>query len=426
MARNTIVIVDGYSTARELVSELNLRGGDCYHIQSVATPSDRLAASFDASPYRCNLGFLGTLAQAATALAELEPYAIVAGSEPGVEYAEALAAHMGLPTNRPDLAKARRNKFAMAQAVEAAGLSGSRQSIAHSAEEAVAWAHSQNSWPLVVKPTESAGSDGVVVCYDIEQVKAATERAISGENLLGLQNASALVQTFIDGDQYFVNVVSSNSRHTVTDVWRMTLRPVAGFSNAMEDWFLVNPRDPEIAKLVGYTLSVIDALGIANGPSVTEVRSSSQGPTLIETGARLNGPTMEREPYLAAGLHGTQASALADLLLKPDEFQATWIERAECDHKAFAKSFFIFTGPGEVTSTQGLAQIQKLTSYHSMYRRLKVGDRVSKTIDTVGRGGVVYWINESASQLRADITEFRRLDDAMELYAVSYQQEAAG
>lgn len=149
---------------------------------------------------------------------------------------------------------------------------------------------------------------------------------------------------------------------------------------------------------------------------------TKRGPALIETGARLNGPTMEREPYIHAGLKGTQATALAQQLVAPKLFEQEWVSRGGYKRKRLlAKSFFIFKGDGVVRSLDGLQNLKALSSFHSHIRPLSVGDRVALTTDTVGRGGVVYWISDYEASLLADIAEFRKMDDLGKLYAIDYQ-----
>lgn len=428
MSQNTkiIVIVDGYSTARELVAELNLLGATCIHVRSVETPPMRLAQAFDPKPYAADLGYLGSCAEAAAALKAHKPSAVVAGSEPGVEYAEELAAVMGLPTNDPAIGKARRNKQLMIEQIAAAGLLCARQHRVTTEAEAVEWAQLQDSWPIVIKPLESAGSDGVTICRSIEEIGRAVRRAIGKGNLLGIHNTALLAQTYLDGPQFFVNTVSRDGVHRITDAWEMRNRDVPGYANAMEDWILVDPEQPEIKDLFDYTLSAVTALGFRNGAAVSEVRLTSRGPALIETGARLNGPTMERAPYLTAGLKGTQATALAESLVDPARFAERWCQGiAFTRPRAIAKSFFIFRGDGVVAGVSGLEVLKDFPSWHSMYRPLAAGDRVALTTDTVGRGGVVYWLHDDIGTLLSDLRRFRDLDDANGLYEVDYARGAA-
>lgn len=95
-----IVIVDGYSTGRDLVRELLDRDVECLHLRSTAQVPASVAKSFDPAPYDADLGYLGGVVPAAAVLATLAPDEVIAGSEFGVTFAERLAHRMKLPTNR--------------------------------------------------------------------------------------------------------------------------------------------------------------------------------------------------------------------------------------------------------------------------------------------------------------------------------------
>lgn len=92
-----IVIVDGNATSMELVEELLARETECMHLQSSARSPASPLETFDISRYDTNLGFLGDPEAAATALATLQPHAIVAGSARGVLFADQVARLLGLP-----------------------------------------------------------------------------------------------------------------------------------------------------------------------------------------------------------------------------------------------------------------------------------------------------------------------------------------
>src|SRR5580698_10016499 len=90
-----VVIVDGYSTGRELVRELSRRGVMCLHVRSTARIPAAVGNCFDASAYYKDLGYLGPVTEAATALQIISPDAVVAGSEWGVTFAEFVAQDLG-------------------------------------------------------------------------------------------------------------------------------------------------------------------------------------------------------------------------------------------------------------------------------------------------------------------------------------------
>ncbi|MDQ7975972.1 ATP-grasp domain-containing protein [Paraburkholderia sp. SARCC-3016] len=411
-----ILIVDGYSTGRELVRELNQRGAICVHLRSTQQIPKLAAPCFDATPYAANLGYLGTVREALARLPSVRFDAIVAGSEWGVTYAESLALALGLPTNRADTLSARRNKFDMIDQLRAHRLHAAQQARITSADEAHEWARNHGKWPVVVKPLLSAGSDGVVFCYDHMDIDRAVHAALYRDNLLGGFNDSLVIQSYLEGPQYIVNTVSENGMHRVTDAWHVDYRNVRGASNAMCSMTLLDPRAPKIAALFDYTKRAITALGIENGPAHSELRLTEAGPALIETGARLMGGMMNAPSYAVAGLP-TQASCFADQLVARYRNEPAGRDTYERP-RHFAKVFFVFGEGGHVASTHGLHRLAKLPSFHAHYRPLEPGARVWRSSDSLFCGGVVYLIHDDPMQIRMDIAQFRAWEAAHALYAI--------
>lgn len=57
-------------------------------------------------------------------------------------------------------------------------------------------------FPLVVKPTDGGSSQGVEICEDLEELRAATDRAAKAAG--SGASAGVLIEEFIDGDEYSV------------------------------------------------------------------------------------------------------------------------------------------------------------------------------------------------------------------------------
>ena len=217
-----VVIVDGYSTARDLLPELLDRNVLCIHLQSTAqVPADALP-SFDPRPYDADLGYIGEAPTAIATLAELEPDEVIAGSEWGVAFAEEVAHGMGLPTNRIGTIGARRNKFEMIEALRRNGLRAAEQVKVTRIEAAHAWASSHGRWPVVVKPLTSAAAEGVAICRSHADIDQAFAAAFGRTNSMGGHNNELLLQSYLTGPQFIVNAVSRGGRHYVTDAWRQT------------------------------------------------------------------------------------------------------------------------------------------------------------------------------------------------------------
>jgi biotin carboxylase len=414
-----VLIIDGYSTAPSLVAALNALGAECLHMRSVETPPTALGQRFTSKGYISDFGFLGSPKDVLPKLEETQVDAVVAGSELGVEFAEALAHLLGLPSNNPNSSIARRNKASMGDAVARAGLRSARHAYVTTEAEAFAFVEALGDWPVVIKPVDSAGSDGVHFCHCPEDIRFAMGKTLGRSNLLGLSNEGLLIQKFLNGRQFFFNTVSNNGTHVVTDGWERRTRDIPKYANVLEDWLLVDPSTQIISDCIAYCLRVLDALGIENGAAVTEVRLTGSGPVLVETGARLNGPTMEVGPYRAAGLDGTQATVWAESIVDPALFMTRSKEAPIYKLvKNAAISFFIFKNAGSITDNTGLSRLNDLPSWCATYRTLLAGEQVEKTIDTVGRGGFIYWVHPSIDVIKADLKRFRDYEERELLYSL--------
>ncbi len=406
-----IVIVDGYSTGRDLVLELLERNVECIHLQSTEHLPAPVATCFDRSPYDGDLGYVGGVATAIEVLSALAPHAVIPGSEWGVTFTEQIAHSMGLPTNRPEMISARRDKFDMIEAIRLRGLRAASQTSVSSAAEAHAWAERHASWPIIVKPMASAGSDGVSICNSHTDIEIAVANTLHRNNFMGCYNDRLLLQSYLSGPQFIVNTVSRDGRHYVTDVWHQPVS-IAGSAPVPREIHLLDPRTPTVRSLIAYTLDALDALGIENGAAHSELKWTPKGPALIETGARLMGAAMDRPSYAAADME-SQAMVYADMLAGTEqERDALFARRRYALKRHMTKLLFNFQEAAEISSTDGLGRLRSLPSFHAHYRGLAKGDRVQKTADWLCRGGVVYLIHVDPDQIAADIDTIRAWSSA--------------
>lgn len=424
-ARKRIVIVDGYSTSRDLVPELLDRDAECLHLRSTKQLPAPVATCFNAECYDADLGYVGEAADAALLLSSLAPDAVIAGSEWGVTFAETVAHLLGLPTNRIDTRAARRDKFAMIETVRQHGLHTAAQANVGDAASAKAFALEQGSWPIVVKPLDSAGSDGVSICYSVADIERAVNCELGRGNFMGSVNRSMLVQSFLSGPQFIVNAVSQHGQHYFTDIWAQTatIRDRAVVPSHIE---LLDPTQARTEELMRYTRIVLAALGIRNGASHTELKLTANGPALIETGARLMGAAMDAPSYRFAGAD-SQAMAYAKVLVPSDhEAQSLFAQSCYTRKRHMTKLLFNFDREATVRGTDGLARLRDLPSFHAHYRPLGKGDRVWRTADWLCCGGVVYLVHDDPKQVRTDIATFRDWEKRGELYDVFGIRAMAG
>jgi biotin carboxylase len=71
-------------------------------------------------------------------------------------------------------------------------------------------------YPIVVKPVESAGSDGVKLCHSYEEATQHFDLLMHSQRKVGHRDGAAvLCQEFLRGTEYVVDTVSRDGIHKV-------------------------------------------------------------------------------------------------------------------------------------------------------------------------------------------------------------------
>ena len=122
----------------------------------------------------------------------------------GPQGAASLADALRLPGNGGDSSDKRRDKHSQQEAVRAAGARAIKQALCTSLEDVSAFLDTFGDAPIdvILKPTESAGSDGVARCRSRAEARAHFETLFGAVNVCGATNESVLAQEFISGTEY--------------------------------------------------------------------------------------------------------------------------------------------------------------------------------------------------------------------------------
>lgn len=286
-------VVAPYGSGKHYQSAFADRGWDCVAV----TPTDDALpplyrGTLDPTGYRRVVVHDGNLDATTRALRALRVSAVVAGTEIGVPLAEQLAYRLGLPGNDPQTSNRRRDKGAMAAALTSAGIDAPRSLSTDRLRDALSWAHTLDTPDLVLKPADSAGSDGVIFCSSPDEIRAAWIHLHGVPNAMGGNNDHLVIQERLQGSQYVVNSVSApdadgTPRHSITEFWADHR---TGTTHVYDRLDLLNRAKLIPRTLAHYTVQVLGALGIAAGPAHTElIYVPRRGPVLIESGARPEG-----------------------------------------------------------------------------------------------------------------------------------------
>jgi len=135
--------------------------------------------------------------------------------------------------------------------------------------------------PCVVKAPDRQGQRGLALVRSPEELEPALAAARAES-----RSGTILVEELVDGPELTVNGFSQEGRFvplTVTD--RLTAEPPAFGVALAHVW----PSAHETRDVVETARAAVDAIGIREGPSYTQVRLGAAGPVVMEVAARLGG-----------------------------------------------------------------------------------------------------------------------------------------
>ncbi|TCO59552.1 EamA family transporter [Actinocrispum wychmicini] len=400
-----VAVVDAYSTASHLPAALAAQDAECVHVRS---PRPDVHLTLTAAGFAADVQHDGDITATAAALRRLRVSQVIAGAESGVLLADHLSAELGTPGNGMSRPAARRNKHDMVLALRDAGLAHAATIVSADVDELIAWARTENGWPVVLKPVASAGTDNVVVCSGPDEVREVHQRIMASADRYGQANTAVLAQEFLAGDEYFVNTVSREGRHHTAEIWRYYKRRLPDGHVIFDYHEPQSPDDPDAVRVERYTHQVLDALQIRNGAGHTEVMLTERGPVLVECGARLGGGQV---PEINVRCLGTsQVDLLALAAAKPAEFDRLPRTAYRLLQRPRHVSLINPIDHGVMPADEALAALRALPSYAYMVMAHPPGHPLTRTIDVVTSPGFVYLISDDPDQVLADYHQLRQIE----------------
>ncbi|KAL7527362.1 hypothetical protein ACHAXR_001915, partial [Thalassiosira sp. AJA248-18] len=341
----------------------------------------------------------------------------IAGGEAGVDMADLLSEKLGVLTNgaQGDFAN-RRDKEVQQDLVRKAGLRSVRQACGKTFEEVEEFLNTE-TFPVVLKPTDSAGSDGVKLCHTMEEAKEHFEHLLTHEAVNGGYNEQVLCQEFLRGKEYVVDHVSRDGVHKTVMVWLYDKRPTNGSQFVYFGMLPIDPQSEEAKVLIPYVRGVLDALGMAHGPSHGEAIMTKDGPCLVEMNCRAHGGDGNWTP-LARALTGgySQVEASASAFLDVEEFN-NFPDTPPSPMKASGLEVKLVSySKGKVKSMPGFDVIKKLPSFVYLSPQADIGKEVKFTVDLITSPGCVILMNEDDAVLQKDLAFIRYLEEINGLF----------
>ena len=212
----------------------------------------------------------------------------VAGIVPFMEFglmpATLAAQKLGLPCQPMKAVRNTRDKVQMRRALEAAGMGQIQFAGCRTLDEARAF-FARAAGPIIVKPLSGTGSDGVVLVREESELETAWQLATGAVAFAGV-----ICDSYVDGPEVSVEGYCTGGKFipvAITDKITNESFLEIGHSQPTQ-----KPTDVQEA-VYDYVGRVLNALGVNDCWTHTEVRISSNGPILIETHTRPGGASID-------------------------------------------------------------------------------------------------------------------------------------
>eukprot|EP00536_Pseudo-nitzschia_multiseries_P004668 jgi/Psemu1/253808/estExt_Genewise1Plus.C_790038 len=327
---------------------------------------------------------------------------VVPCRESAVDYSDILGALLGLAVvNDLGLASARRDKGLMKVAVANAGLRVAKyarltQGDGRDVVEAIEGL--ELDYPVVVKTPRGMGTQDVFICKSEEEAIVAATKIVRSIGPDGRRTQYALLEEFIGGEEFAVNLVASPTTPRgvqVTDIWMYHKINTDGtMVNTTQE--MVDPHDRAYASLVKYAEGVCRAVGIKYGMAHCELKTKWDekkkawvDPVMIEIAGRLAGG---RKSIMAQatipGWHPFDAMVDAHCgfpVRMPPSFRPT---------KKAVQTYVPSDKNGIVKSLAG-HDFERFPTYNAHVMLRNVGDKIIRAKDLMSFAAFVWLIGDA-------------------------------
>lgn len=344
------------------------------------------------------------------AVRKLDPKLVIPGSELGVILATRLANDLNLLCNPIENIDYYTLKDKMQEKIAEEGLRSIKGKAVSSLNEAIDFYDSEGLDEVVVKPVYSAGSVGVHLCSNRDEMIEAVTQTLDGLNIYGGNIEEVVIQERIKGDEYYVNTTSCDGIHQVVSIWKYSKVQTPDGAIIYDTVKTVNELSIGESEMIDYAYKVADALGIRYGPVHGEYMIDDKGPVLIEVNCRPAGASMPAE-FLdrIEGHHETDI--FLDSYLKPKRFHEKRKERYRLNAYGALKVFIV---PEDIVARS--APMNKISPRLKSFYKSNVADIndtelfFGKTIDLETSCGYVYMVHEDKGVIQDDIEFLRRVE----------------
>jgi biotin carboxylase len=300
---------------------------------------------------------------------------------PGIDWpvgiAARVAAKVGIPHPlEPPVAGLAVSKARQRERFEAAGVPQPSWRLVSDAEDGL-------PLPCVVKAPDRQGQRGLCVVRDERELRPAIERAIEAS-----RTDFAVVEELVDGPELTVNAFSVDGAfHPLTVTDRITAEPPAFGVALAHVW----PAEADADTAAEAARQAVEALGIRNGPTYTQVRIGPDGPRVMEVAARLGGGHDAELCKVALGVDLNSLALAAALGEDTSPRHPRPLVGGAC-------TVFLVPPPGEFLRFEGVEDAQRAEGVVTLRLYRRPGFRFGELRVGADRAGAVQAVGENRAE----------------------------
>lgn len=258
-------------------------------------------------------------------------------------------------------------------------------------------------YPVIVKPTDSRGSRGVVVCHDIEEVRAAVENAASEssdgtvmiERYMGGHTDLTISYLIKDGQPTLVSLgdrYPGNKADNLDRQLSCTIQPSKHIQMYLDH---VNDR----------VITMIKRLGIQNGPVFMQGFEDGDTVRMYDPGIRYPGNEYERIYHEATGIDLVKSIisyCVGGEILEYDKAaNASYDLNGKC-----AMQYMINVAAGQIAQFNGLEEISQHENVIDVKQKHFIGDIIESTGDARHRAGEISILVDRDPERMAEVIRY--------------------
>ena len=296
------------------------------------------------------------------------------------------AEECGLPGISMDTAIKATDKGEMIKAFEANGVEHPWYYIALDKNE-FEGVKSKVTFPCIMKPTDNAGSRGVVLAYCLEELEREYSYTV-GESRKG----GVIIEEYMEGPEVSVEVMTIDGEPYILQV---TDKITTGAPHFVEMGHTQPSRlgYENVEKIKDLAARAVIAVGIQNGPAHVEIKLTKDGPKMVELGARMGGDCITT--------HLVPLSTGIDMVRSTIEIACG--EKTDIEPKFDKGSAIRYfkTERGIIKSISSVEEAKSIPGIKDISFVKNIGDQVGSIDSSVDRVGFVIAQGDNADEAEA-------------------------